>query len=134
MFIPLKFVIDFPQIFRYNQYGFTISICIVMPFVGEYDRYTYLYTASKEHIFPQSLRGAARRGNPTIRSETSKPHIQTIRFNGDLYGRKNKPRVDTGIKSADKSAGAHQAPHHLPIEHYRDVGVDNGYIGVVYAL
>ena len=47
-----------------------------MPFVGEYNRYTYLYTASK-------------------------PHIQTIRFNGDLYGRKNKPRADTGIKSAD---------------------------------
>lgn len=80
-----------------------------MPFVGEYDRYTYLYTASK-------------------------PHIQTIRFNGDLYGRKNKPRADTGIKSADKSAGSRKTPHHLPAQHYSDVGVDHRYFGVVYAL
>ena len=109
MFIPLKFVIDFPQNFRYNQYGFTISICIVMPFVGEYERYTYLYTASK-------------------------PHIQTIRFNGDLYGRKNEPRTYQRIESAYKSASSYKAPHHLPAQHYSDVGVDHRYFGVVYAL
>ena len=80
-----------------------------MPTFGKYDRYTYLYTASK-------------------------PHIQTIRFNGDLYGRKNKPRADTGIKSADKSAGAHQTAYHLPFEHYRDVGADHGNFGMVHAL
>ena len=64
----------------------------------------------------------------------SKPLDLTIRFNGDLHGRKNKPRVAARIKSIKKGTGSYQTAYNLPAQYYRDACTDYRYFGMVYAL